>query len=379
LDQFIEVISANLVNKERLKEITEGIENKSMEGVDEEFIEGPPCLAAISKVANQEKFDGKDRFMYNYHVMVKMKYPDSWEQKVMNAPVKYFSGIHANAWDKKFLGQKVKSWNRSSKGYTCTESPLSEHCKKGICVKKKFGVLRGAKGSYPVLTNLKKIDLDPEPEYEFDVTKPDGISTATVHCRTVEHLNDQRKRRNAISKAAGFFPPLIKGEEEQVVMDALYATQKVVLPPVGTSPKEKLHDVIHAKINGPKATSDAAFKTGSVLIEGDYAYFKFEKFYDKLKAKNWKYSEDKTGRMMQVKFYDKLKAKNWKYSEDKTGRMMQVTYQDCEIEFLEQKRYPSKKVGEYNSSTKNIIQINRKTFEEVPIHHTKTKHKTDIL
>ena len=66
--------------------------------------------------------------MYNYHVMVKMKYPDSWEQKVMNAPVKYFSGIHANAWDKKFLGQKVKSWNRSSKGYTCTESPLSEHC-----------------------------------------------------------------------------------------------------------------------------------------------------------------------------------------------------------------------------------------------------------
>ena len=355
LDQFIKVISANLVTKERLKEITEGIENKSMEGVDEEFIEGPPCLAAISKIANRSDFDGKDRFMYNYHVMVKMKYPDNWEQKVMNAPVKYFAGQHANAWDKKFLGQKVKSWNRSSKGYTCTESRLSEHCKKGICVKKKFGVLRGAKGSYPVLTNLKKIDLDPEPEYEFDVTKPDGISTATVHCRTVEHLNDQRKRRNAISKAAGFFPPLIKGEEEQTVMDALYSTQKVVLPPVGTSPKEKLHDVLHAKINGPKATSDAAFKTGSVLIEGDYAYFKFEKFYDK------------------------LKAKNWKYSEDKTGRMMQVTYQECEIEFLEQKRFPSKEAGKYNSSTKNIIQINRKTFEEVPIHHTKTKHKTDIL
>jgi hypothetical protein len=116
-----------------------------------------------------------------------------------------------------------------------------------------------------------------------------------------------------------------------------------------------MHTLSLKSFNGPKATSDAAFKTGSVLIEGDYAYFKFEKFYDK------------------------LKAKNWKYSEDKTGRMMQVTYQDCEIEFLEQKRYPSKKVGEYNSSTKNIIQINRKTFEEVPIHHTKTKHKTDIL
>ena len=355
LDQFIQVIGANLVAKERLKEITEELESKTMEGVDEEFIDGPPCLAAISKISNRPDFDGKDRFMYNYHVMVKLKYPDNWEQKVKNAPVKYFTGADANAWDDKKLAAKTKSWNRGSKGYKCNESPLSEHCKKGICVKKKFGVLRGTKGSYPALTNLKKIDLDPEPEYEFDVTKPDGISTATVHCKTVEHLNDQRKRRNAISKAAGFFPPLIKGEEEQTVMDALYATQKTVQPPVGTSPKEKLHDVLHAKINGPKATSDAAFKTGSVLIEGDYAYFKFDKFFDK------------------------LKTKNWKYNEDKTGRMMQVTYQECEIEFLEQKRFPSKQQGKYNSSTKNVIQINTKTFEEVPIHHTKIKHKTEIM
>ena len=355
LEQFMKVISSNLVTKERLKEITEEIENKSMEGVDEEFAEGPPCLAAISKIANQDSFDGKDRFMYNYHVMVKMKYPDNWQQKVMNAPVKYFAGVHANAWDQKFLNQKVKSWNKSSKGYTCTQSPLSEHCKKGICVKKKFGVLAGSKGAYPVLTNLKKIDLDPEPEYEFDVTKPDGIGTATVHCKNVEHLNDQRKRRNSISKAAGFLPPLIKNDEEQAVMDALYQTQKIVQPPVGTSPKEKLHDVIHAKINGPRATSDAAFKTGSVLIENDFAFFKFDKFFDK------------------------LKSKDWKYNEGKTGRMMQVTYKDCEIEFLEQKRYPSKKEGEYYSSTKNIIKINIKSFEEVPIHHTKIKHRTEIM
>ena len=35
-------------------------------------------------------------------------------------------------------------------------------------------------------------------------------------------------------------------------MDALYSTQKIVQPPIGTSPKEKLHDVLHAKINGPR-------------------------------------------------------------------------------------------------------------------------------
>ena len=216
-------------------------------------------------------------------------------------------------------------------------------------------MLAGSKGTYPVLTNLKKIDLDPEPEYEFDVIKPDGIGTATVHCRSVEHVNDQRKRRNAIAKAAGFPPPIIKGDEDQMVLDALWKTQTIINPPIGTSSKEKLHDVLHVKINGPKAMNDAGFKSGTVLIEEGYAFFKFDKFYDK------------------------LKSKNWKYSEDKTGRMMSVTYKDCDIEFLDQKRYPAKDKGVYNTPTKNIVKISIKEFENVPIHHTQLEHNKDII
>ena len=355
LDQFLKVVESNLVSKEDLNTITNDIDQKIYQGVDGDLVDGPPCLADISKVSNQKGFDGKDRFMYNYHVFVKMKYPDSWEQKVKNAPVKFFEELHANAWDDKKLNAKVKSWKRSEKGYTCNESPLSDFCKKGICVKKKFGVLAGSKGAYPVLTNLRKIEIFEEPEYEFDVTKPDGIGTATVHCKSIEHLNDQRKRRNAIAKAAGFPPPLIKGDEEQAVLEALYATQKIVQPPIGTSPKEKLHDVLHAKINGPRATNDAAFKTGSVLIEGDYAFFKFDKFYER------------------------LKAKDWKYKEEKTGRIMETTYRECGIEFLEQKRFPTTKKGKYNASVKNVVQINIKSFEEIPINHTPIKHKTEIM
>ena len=354
-DQFIEVIENNTVSQEDLKIITDSIEKQDMEGVDEEFIEGPPCLAHLSKIMKNPKFDGKDRFMYNYHVFVKMKYPDDWQKKVKNAPVKYFIGEHANAWDDKMVAAKVRSWTKQFKGFTCTQSPISEHCKRGICVKKKFGILAGSKGNYPVLTNLKKIDLDPEPEYEFDVTKPDGISTATVHCKSIEHVNDQRKRRNAIAKAAGFPPPIIKGEEDQTVLEELFKTQKLVHPPIGTSPKEKLHDVLHAKINGPKAMNDASFKSGTVLIEEGYAYFKFDKFYDK------------------------LRSKNWKYTEDKTGVMMKVNYKQCDIQFLEQKRYPAKEKGKYNTPTKNIVMIDIDEFKDVVINHTKIKHNTEIM
>ena len=354
-EQFIQVAEANTVNVEDLKNLTESIENKDLEGVDEEFDDGPPCLAHLSKIMRNPGFDGKDRFMYNYHVFVKMKYGDNWQQRVMNAPVKYFEPVHANAWDTQTLNSKVRSWAKSEKGYTCTQSPLSDFCKKGICVKKKFGILAGSKGSYPVISNLRKIDLDPEPEYEFDVTKPDGIGTATVHCKTVEHVNDQRKRRNAIAKAAGFPPPIIKADEDQMVLEVLYNTQTITHPPIGTSPKEKLHDVIHAKINGPKAMNDAAFKSGTVLIEEGFAYFRFEKFYDK------------------------LKAKNWKYSEDKTGVMMKTNYKKCDIDFLEQKRFPTKEKGKYNTPTKNIVMISIKEFEDIKINHTIIKHNTEIM
>ena len=124
---------------------------------------------------------------------------------------------------------------------------------------------------------------------------------------------------------------------------------------MGTSPKEKLHDVLHAKINGPKAMNDAAFKSGTVLVEEGYAYFKFEKFYDK------------------------LRSKNWKYTEDKTGVMMKNNYKNCGIQFLEQKRFPTKEKGKYNTPTKNVVSISIEEFEDTKINHTTITHNTEIM
>ena len=58
---------------------------------------------------------------------------------------------------------------------------------------------------------------------------------------------------------------------------------------------------------------------------------------------------------------------------------METTYRECGIEFLEQKRFPTTKKGKYNASVKNVVQINIKSFEEIPINHTPIKHKTEIM
>ena len=56
-----------------------------------------------------------------------------------------------------------------------------------------------------------------------------------------------------------------------------------------------------------------------------------------------------------------------------------MTYKD----FLDQKRFPTKEKGKYNTPTKNVrknlVSINIEQFEDVKINHTKLKHNTEIM
>jgi len=349
-EEFIQLVEANVVDAERIKETDDRLEKKVLEGSNAEFIDGPPCLAALSK---NKLRDGRDRFLYNYMVFAKKKYPDNWEERVMSAPVLYFED--SVAWSKQKLTQKIRSWKQQYKGYTCNQDPIAQHCMRGLCVKRAFGVASDYQDAYPLCGNLEKVDLEPEPEYNFDVTLTDGQTVRSVHCKTIEHLTDQRKRRNSIAKYAGFVPPLQKGGDDQKVLDALFKTQKVMPPPIGTTPREKLHDNLYQKITGPEAKNDASFKSGTTFIQEGYAYFKFDMFYKK------------------------LKNRGWRYPEDKTGSMMLKIYKDCEIDFLDQKRFPTKEKGNHNSPTKNVVMIAIEKFEKVKIFHKLTEHKKDIL
>ena len=59
--------------------------------------------------------------------------------------------------------------------------------------------------------------------------------------------------------------------------------------------------------------------------------------------------------------------------------MMLKIYKDCEIDFLDQKRFPTKEKGNHNSPAKNVVMIAIKKFEKIKIFHKLTEHKKDIL
>ena len=154
LDMFIKVVIANAQTKEQLKGINERIVKDELTGGDKEFDDGPPCLGILTKEIMK---DGRDRFLYNYMVFAKKKYPDKWQEKIIEAARKYFefdsnwTDIHVNA--------KVKSWSKDTKGHTCNDPLIAPVCVKAVCVKRKFGIISDNKPRWPMLSALQKLNI----------------------------------------------------------------------------------------------------------------------------------------------------------------------------------------------------------------------------
>ena len=293
-EQFIKVIEANLKTTDELEEFSLAHVKTVLQGGPSEFDDGPPCLQMMTK---NPLDDGRDRWLYNYMVFAKKRYQDKWEEMVIDAPKKYFlkdsNGLVVDDWGEKKVRDKIRSWKKdSTKGYTCTQEPIVNFCMKSECVKRKYGFLSDRKILFPKLSSLVKIKY-PEPEYTFNVELPSGESKS-VKAKNIKQIVLQEEIRSIIAAAADFVPPKVKSNEFQEVLDSLFPPKEELLPPKGTTPDEQLEEYLRDFVNGPQAKSNASFKSGAVLVEGDHVYFKYQSFYNTLKNKDWREDKSKT-------------------------------------------------------------------------------------
>jgi len=335
-DQFIEVIESNTYSADELEEFNIEHTKKILNGGGEEFNDGPPCLAILTK---DKLRDGRDRFLYNYMVFAKKKYPDDWEKMVIAAPGKYFEP-GANGvidWTEEKTKKKLKSWVRETKGHTCTEDPIQPVCMKAECRKRAFGYLSDKKRVFPSLSGLQKITY-PEPQYTFNVTLSDGQTTKEVRAKNIKQIIELDNIRAIIGAAADMIPPKIKQNEFQDILDNLFPPKLTTPPPKGTTPDELLEEYLSKYLHGPKAGTYAAFKTGAVLIEEQYAYFIYASFFDSLKNKEWKEDRGKTAEHMTRLF---------------------------KAEFGFGKRFPKKKGDKESYSPVNVVKLSLDKFPEL--------------
>ena len=293
---FLNCVELNKVSPEDLKKISDNLIQKALTGGAEEFKDGPPCLEVLSK---NKMEDGRDRFLYNYMVFAKKKYSDDWKNKVLQAGRNYFE--FNQTWTDDFIKSKIKSWDKDTKGHTCSDELLAPVCIKSECVKRKFGIISDRKIDWPLMTNLIKVDFKPDPEYYFTVENKKGESVP-VHAKDVNKLKDQKELRGLIMAQADVFPPPIKAMDFHAMINALLDTQDTIQPAPGTRPIEILKKLLKEHINGPQATGHNSFLSGNVLKDKEYAYFVYDDFYNFLKENEWKKDASRTSYMIEKMF-----------------------------------------------------------------------------
>ena len=170
LKKFIEVVGLNLQTEESLKEIGNKKITEVITGGPEEFHDGPPCLQMICKeiqASGTKLSDERDRFLYNYMVFAKKKYPDDWDKKVLEAARNYI--VYDTVWGDEKVKDKIKYWKNETKGFKCSDLPISSYCAKGTCLKRKFGIGSHRSTTWPQVSGLIKMDYKPDPEFFINI------------------------------------------------------------------------------------------------------------------------------------------------------------------------------------------------------------------
>ena len=295
-EQFIKVVEANTKTKEELEEFADELIRLELTGGADEFIDGPVCLQRLSK---SKLDDYRDRFIYNYMVFAKKKYPDNWEEKLLEGARNYI--VYDNIWGDEKVKQKIKSWDKDTAGHTCHDLPISSFCAKGTCLRRKFGIGSHKESSWPQISGLIKIDYKPDPEYFFNVELSDS-KVVQIHAKTIKKIAEMKEMRALIADQTSIFPPIIKNNEYQPILDALWATKEDIKPPAGTNPIEMLKKYLEDYVNGPEATTFASFKSGAVLKDEEYYYFDYDKFYEEIKRNEWTKDRPRTATLIKSHF-----------------------------------------------------------------------------
>ena len=302
LAEFIKVVGLNLQTKSSLKDISVKKINEIITGGPEEFNDGPPCLQMICKEieeSGKKLKDERDRFLYNYMVFAKKKFAEVWEKKVLEAARKYIE--YDDVWGDNKVNEKIKYWKNETKGFKCSDLPISSYCAKGTCLRRKFGVGSHRSTTWPELSGLIRINYKPEPEFMVNVNLESG-KVKQVHAKHIKKIAEMKEMRALIAEQTSVFPPIIKNQEYQIILDGLWANMENLKPVAGTNPIDMLKKYIIDYVNGPQATTFAAFKSGAVLKDEEFYYFDYDKFYEEIKRNEWTKDRPRTATLIKSHF-----------------------------------------------------------------------------
>lgn len=221
IEKFFELVEVMRISEDELK-------NFKKDDIDETYNDAPPCLQVLMSKGIEE--GSRNIGLYNFAVYFKNKYPDNWNEKVMEAN----GSIVKPALDSNEVETIIKGVNKKKYFYKCSEYPLCQYCNKTECQKRKFGI-----GTYAEKTinfdNLTKYVAGDDSEIWY--AEFQGIR---VQLTTEEILCQQKLQKKLLGKINKVFYPM-KQIQWLKKIEELIETCLVIEDPKDASVKGKFN------------------------------------------------------------------------------------------------------------------------------------------
>jgi len=281
LEEFYELYDVYACTEAQVKDIK--IEEKKIE---EAFPSGPPCLNKLASVGFGE--GSRNNALFNIAVYYKQAHPDSWEDKIVEANLKYMEPKLSNS----EVQQLIKSVNRKGYDkYRCKDAPINAVCQSGLCRTKRFGVGYGEE-EMPVLGNLTKYKSTP-PQWFLDV------SGTRIELKS-EQLYSPPLFALACLDQANLVVPVPKPKDwKQYFLKPMMQNLQEVEPLESLDPMNQITGLLQDWTTNRQSarTMDDIFNKLPFTEEG-FTYFRMDDFFAFCKKNNWDQDKTKTGNLI---------------------------------------------------------------------------------
>ena len=281
LESFYSMYDQYACTEAQVKEIK--IEEKKIE---EAFPSGPPCLNKLASVGFGE--GSRNNALFNIAVYYKQAHPDSWEDKIVEANLKYMEPKLSNS----EVQQLIKSVNRKGYDkYRCKDAPINAVCQSGLCRTKRFGVGYGEE-EMPVLGNLTKYKSTP-PQWFLDV------SGTRIELKS-EQLYSPPLFALACLDQANLVVPVPKPKDwKQYFLKPMMQNLQEVEPLESLDPMNQITGLLQDWTTNRQSarTMDDIFNKLPFTEEG-FTYFRMDDFFAFCKKNNWDQDKTKTGNLI---------------------------------------------------------------------------------
>jgi len=258
------------------------------EKLKESFPDGPPCLNKLAETGFGE--GSRNNALFNIAVYFKQAKPDTWEDELVKANMKYVSPALSNS----EVQQLIKSVNRKGYDkYRCKDAPINSVCQSGLCRTKRFGVGYGEE-EMPLLGNLTKYTSKP-PQWFLDV------NDHRIELKS-EQLYSSPLFALACLDQANLVVPVPKAKDwKQYYLKPLLQNMQEIEPLKSLDAKNVIEDLLQdwtTNRQSARTLDDVFNKLPYTDNKREFTYFRMEDFYSFCKKNNWELDKTKTGNLI---------------------------------------------------------------------------------